>query len=271
MKKTILLLCTLTFALHANITMTKSKHDKRIVYYKFNGDDVFKIKALDGFVTIIELQADERVVTAGTGFNEGWNITSSDNYVHIRPQVYKSDESVVFPDMQWNTNMFITTNKRTYLGDLILADKDSLQYKISFSYPNVARSISNQKKLNKELDKTTIPKNWAFYMKVNKGSDSIIPNFVYDDGVFTYLGFDKTKTFPSVFETDGEQENILNTHSKSIGNYDVLVVHKLVKILLLRSGSKLVGVLNAGYGKNPNYQKQDTSSPKIKREIIGHE
>ena len=78
------------------------------------------------------------------------------------------------------------------------------------------------------LNRVSVPRNWDFYMSVMSNSDSITPNYAYDDGVFTYLGFDNTKTFPSVFGYDDKQEHILNTHIKKDGNYDVLVIQKIM-------------------------------------------
>ena len=92
-------------------------------------------------------------------------------------------------------------------------------------------------------------------MKVNQGSENITPNFAYDDGVFTYLGFDNTKIFPAVFAYELGKESILNTHIKKDGNYDVLVIHQTLPKILLRSGDKVVGIFNRGYTKNPLKEK----------------
>ena len=105
-------------------------------------------------------------------------------------------------------------------------------------------------------------------MNVNKGSEDIRPNYAYDDGVFTYLGFDNTKTFPSVFMYENEKESILNTHVKKDGKFDVLVIHKTTPMILLRSGNKLVGILNKGYAKNPLDETRATTNNEIKREVI---
>ena len=136
-------------------------------------------------------------------------------------------------------------------------------------YLEEKKELENKQNLKKELEKTRVPKNWDFIAHVNKNSDDIAPDFAYDDGVFTYLGFWHTKTIPSVFNFDeNDEESLLNTHIKKDGNYDVVVVHKLSKRILLRSGQKLVGVFNKGYGKNPLKQPQNTISNKVEREII---
>ncbi|MBF0984960.1 MAG: P-type conjugative transfer protein VirB9, partial [Campylobacter sp.] len=38
--------------------------------------------------------------------------------------------------------------------------------------------------------------------------------------------------------------------------------------ILLRSGNKLVGIVNQGYGKNPLDRTYDTTRQSVKREIL---
>jgi len=260
-----------------------SNIDKRIGTIKYRAQDVTNLKISVGFVSILEFDRNEKIIDFGTGFNEGWEISSSNHYVYIRAKAYSGEAiinlndkdtqsiekvEIIEPNENWNTNLFIQTTKRFYLIDLYLTFDNDMHYKVSYTYPNMKKKIQLNKLINKSLNKSTIPRNWAFYMKVNKNSEEISPNFVYDDGTFTYIGFDKTKTFPTAFEMIGEEENIINTHVKEIGNYKVLVVHKLTKIIYLRDGKKLVGILNAGFGKNHDYIYKKTSNEKIDREII---
>lgn len=280
-----------------------NKFDPRMVYATYNAGDVFLIKAKNGFVTMVEFSKDERIINIATGFSDGWELIDRENRLFIKPKAYVAQASeqeqlfdedgnqinpqqslVVQPNSKdWKTNAIITTNKRIYVFDLALQVKHESNYKVEFSYPDdlaAAKNASeqqsieleNKKELQKELDKTTVPRNWAFVMHVNKGSDDIAPNFAYDDGVFTYLGFDSTKTMPSAFlfqKSNGE--SILNTHIKKDGKYDVLVIHKTARQILLRSGDKLVGIFNKGYAKNPLDETRQTSSKKVVREIVSDE
>ena len=119
-----------------------------------------------------------------------------------------------------------------------------------------------------KLEKTSVPRNWDYYMKVNTNSENITPDFAYDDGVFTYLGFDNTKIFPSAFAYDGE-EQIVNQHIKKENKFSVLVIHSIHKQILLRSGDKLVGVFNKGYAKNPLPKAPETSNDKeVERRLL---
>ena len=288
MKKLILSFMFLIFGVSQmqGISVPKvSKYDKRITYAVFNTNDIFQIAAANGYVTVVEFSADESIVTVSTGFNEGWELVERGNLLFIKPKAYSTklihspnpeegnaaSEIIVDPYPKlWRTNLIVTTNLNMYVFELILVRYQKI-YKLSFTYPNrekasiqeLERRLQEQieqDKLDVSLNRVSTPRNWDFYMKVNKGSEDISPNFAYDDGVFTYLGFDSTKSFPAVFSYEKGKEGILNTHIKKDGDYDVLVVHKVLPQILLRSGDKVVGVFNKGYAKNPIRKTRETSN-----------
>ncbi len=278
-------------------TPSSEGFDKRVVKINFNNKDVVKIFAKNGKSTVIQLGKDERVLDMSTGFNDGWDLKDRRNFIFIKPIPYVSkiatnelgetvNKSVVIEPTakNWNTNLTVITNKREYLFDLILS-KWLAYYKLSFSYPNekIKENILKIKKIaakeeknfiDKELDRTTIPRNWDYYMNINPNSEAIVPDYAYDDGLFTYLGFDSTKTIPSVFlyeevgSKGDSKESLLNVNMKKDGKYDVIVVHKTAKTFVLRSGLKIVGILNGSYGVNPLPKANTTISSKVKREVI---
>ncbi|MBX0793968.1 P-type conjugative transfer protein VirB9 [Campylobacter jejuni] len=294
MKKIILISLFLNTFIWALSIPKTSIFDKRIAYAVYNANDVFQVNAKNGYVSVLEFGLDERIINTATGFAQGWDLIEKDNLLFIKPKAYKtqlvqqdsnnigenqtSQEFVVDPNpSDWKTNLIVITNLNTYVFDLKLVTKNSnTTYKLSFSYPQKELKTAKefleaqeQESIRTDLNKNTIPRNWDFYMKVNKGSEDISPNFAYDDGVFTYLGFDNTKTFPAVFMYENRKESILNTHIKKDGNYDVLVIQKIAKQILLRSGDKVVGIFNRGYAKNPLRKTRETSNENIQREIKG--
>ena len=264
MKKLVLALAFFWSFLNALEIPQISKYDRKITYAVFNAHQVFRI---------------------ATGFSEGWELTDKGNLLFIKPKAYTTkyihsenpeegnaiSEIIIDPNpAQWKTNLIVTTNVNMYVFELILNAKEKV-YKLSFTYPQ--KELDNIQKLQAELKKqieedrldtslnrVSTPRNWDFYMKVNKESENIAPNFAYDDGVFTYLGFDNTKTFPAVFAYELGKESILNTHIKKDGNYDVLVIHKTLPKILLRSGDKVVVIFNRGYAKNPLSATPQTSN-----------
>lgn len=292
--------------LMAKVVPTPSKFDNRITFATYNANDVFEIHAKNGYVSVLEFGEKEIIENIATGFIDGWELIDRDNYLFIKPKAYviKTEEqnfktesgdeitfsSVIQPtEKDWKTNLIVTTNKRFYSFDLILSGEENnkINYKVEFRYPQDIASAKNAQKIAKErelkekkeqanleneLNRVNVPRNWDFVMHINKGSDTIAPDYAYDDGVFTYFGFNNTKTIPSVFLFDeANEESILNTHIEKNDNYDVLVVHKTAKKILLRSGKKLVGILNNGYAKNPIDRTYTTKNKAVVREIIEDE
>lgn len=310
--KSIILISLIASGTNALTTPKSSKFDKRITYTTYNADDVILIKCKAGFVSLIEFEKDERIINAFVGFGDGWEVGDRENFVIVKPKSYqiKQEEqtlvdengdqvaidgmpSVIQPSDSpddWKTNLIITTNKnKVYTFDLELADQNKskdINYKLSFSYTTPKEKLAKQKaeqelaqkiakekaEYKKEIERNNIPRNWNFVMHVNKNSKTIAPDFAYDDGVFTYLGFKSTKTIPSVFMYDEiNKESILNSHVKKDGKFEVIVIHKTAEKILLRSGDKLVGIINQGYGKNPLDKTYDTNKDNIQREIIDNE
>jgi type IV secretion system protein VirB9 len=274
MRKLMLLMAFAVFCVQNGFAASvpkSSKSDSRIASQEYNAEDVTKLSVKDGFITTVTLRSDERIIDMFTGFIDGWDIQDRANFIFIKPKAFvRGGGEIVFPKYpEWNTNLIVTTNQRVYVFDLVLVEKQQPLYKINFNYPvdKVLEAQNQQYKklqqeINKEYEKEVSyikdklsnlnnPRNWNFYMKVNKESDNIAPVFAYDDGIFTYLGYDNTKSIPSVFLVEKGKESILNTHMKEQGEYQILVVHKVSPEMILRAGEKVVGIFNKGYGANP--------------------
>jgi type IV secretion system protein VirB9 len=273
MKKTILIATAITaiFLISANgASIPKgSQRDSRMTYQDYHADEVVKLYAKDGFITVIKLRSDERIIDMFTGFADGWDIQDRANFVFVKPKAFVNkgeQSSIVFPkNPEWNTNLFLTTNQRVYAFDLVLVEKQQPVYRVDFEYTADVKKQQEQQKEEQKIvekyyeevnyvkDKLTNlnnPRNWDFYMRVNPESDDISPVFAYDDGIFTYLGYDNTKSVPSVFLYEKNAESILNTHMKEQGEYQILVIHKVAPSIILRAGEKVVGIFNRGFGIN---------------------
>ncbi len=266
--------------------------DKRIVYTNFNKDDVFQISAKNGYTTVIQFAEDERILDMASGFSSGWDIQDRRNFVFIKPKSYESNfaidelgetvnkKMIIDPNPNdWKTNLIVLTNKREYVFNLDLNTDKNSYFKFTFKYPQeelnkkqqqekLKKEIIQKDEIREELNKTAIPRNWDYYMNQNKYSENISPTFAYDDGQFTYLGFNSIKDIPSVFLYENDKESILNTHIKKDGNYDVLVIQKTAKQFVLRSGDRIVGIWNKSFGVNPKEVQQTTISKDIQRELI---
>ncbi|MDR0579725.1 MAG: TrbG/VirB9 family P-type conjugative transfer protein [Campylobacteraceae bacterium] len=266
----------------AAVTPQGSSLDARITYQKYSAKNVIKIYAKDGYVTVLDLDNEERVIDMFTGFVDGWDLVNKGSFVSIKPKAFVGKNGVITPKApDWNTNLILTTNKRVYVFDLVLVEKQQPIYKVTFSYPDEV-VLKNQKQQAEEaflkkqqddeeyiannLGKLNSPRNWNLFMKVNKNSQNIAPVFAYEDGIFTYLGFDNTKSIPTVYLWENGKESILNTYMKEQGEHQILVIHKVAPKIILRAGEKVVGILNGSFGENPAPQRTTISS-EVFREV----
>ena len=103
-------------------------------------------------------------------------------------------------------------------------------------------------------------------MKVGNDSQSITPDFVYDDAPRTFIGFAPEKSIPAVFYYQGNQEMMSNITTKQQGKYTVIVLMTTAPKLISRSGKQVVGIITHGYGKFLS-NGSDTSNNAVVREV----
>jgi type IV secretion system protein VirB9 len=282
----IFILLIVAVAVHAEIDPNKSKFDSRIRNLNYNADDVTKITTVDGYTTTIKFSEKENIQYVTTGFEDGWQHNVQNNYLIIMPKPIENENSEFYqPTPEWNTNLIVITDRREYSFQLELGDNDKNNaFIVRFNYPvekaeeakseNLKKAKAFQEEKNKELinrslGKLTMPVNWNYYKSVNKNSDSIVPDFVYDDGVLTFIGFSNEKEIPSVFLVNADKSEEMLTYNMRadvLNNYRTLVVHKVTEKLILRNGNKVVGIFNKSFGSyRPVYKT--TNNNKVIRVI----
>ena len=92
-------------------------------------------------------------------------------------------------------------------------------------------------------------RNWSYTKYPGKGSFNIVPDFAYDDGRFTFVGFSPSKSIPSVTKELNGKEHVVNSSIQKKGDFTVLVIQEVTPRLVLRSGNAVVGLENSGFGK----------------------
>ncbi|WP_437749964.1 P-type conjugative transfer protein VirB9 (plasmid) [Enterobacter mori] len=271
-----------------------SAYDSRMQNIPYNSQNTTVVNTRAGFITTLVFDADEEVITARPGFPQGWTITPDRNRVGITPAPVKQPvtgadgktvQKIFTPTQQdWQTNLFVTTTKRDYslMLNVIDSDKDagSLAFVVRFSYPADARKQSDAALLARQqalqaaqekeriqfaLKKSTAPRNWNYTRRVAAGSSSITPDFAYDDGRFTYLGFSPQKLIPTPTVIVGGEEQVATPTFSTEGSYRVMVLRALSPRFVLRYGSQVVGIENGSYGK-VTVANGSTVSPDVKLE-----
>ena len=275
------LLCSLILSGICNAAFAEdmpcgSSYDKRIQRVGYNAEDVTKINTRLGFITTIIFDEDEVVEKAISGFDLGWKIIPYQNKLFVTPvpveqeHLEEGEEAEVkkFEPIagDWKTNLFVSTNKRSYSMDLELVDSGNKNYAhiVQYWYPEKSIAHREKEQLAATLAGNRYPKNWDYFVKIGHDSENIVPDFAYDDGRLTYFGFGEVKNFPSIFLINNGKEQTVNYSVQQKGNYKVMVIHKLGKTFAMRYGSQVVGILNKSYGKILK-PYSSTSSPYVIR------
>ena len=215
------------------------------------------------------------VINTKPGFDEAWEATPDANRVNVRPVALTqgapgedgNTTQVVIPpnSRDWHTNMLVVTSKRLYNVELNVIDDKSAQqpaFQVSYRYPGEEQDKASreatarqreweqkQASVQKALNSAQTPRNWSYTKYPGKGSFNIVPDFAYDDGRFTFVGFSPSKSIPSVTKELNGKEHVVNSSIQKKGDFTVLVIQEVTPRLVLRSGNAVVGLENSGFGK----------------------
>lgn len=224
-----------------------SKLDPRVQTVTYDKQNVINIISRVGHAVLIQLEEDERLegdnAALGMGDAEGWNLSVKGNNILFKPMVEQSD-----------TNLIVTTNKRTYIFQLQINNERTPTYVLRFIYPD---SLKKQKsaELEKQLKAETAlvdamsPLNidiknknyWGF------GDKELAPTSLFDDGTFTYFTFNNNKDLPVIYRRNPDgTESLVNKHIKN----NTVIVQELSKSFVLRLGQSVLGIDNRGFNDN---------------------
>ena len=251
--------CVITFVL-LNSFFTTTAHSVTHKTYTYEDGKTYLVNTALGIATQIVVGKDEKILDFGTGFSAGWELVRRDNVFYVKPK-----------DVDAETNMYIRTDKRSYVLDLRLVSKEwkkiddaktaGVNYVVQFNY---AESLSMQTSASgtkgqdftnrtQDLSSDVTPTNISnepvgrknYFTNYETASDIsarwLVPVRVYDDGVFTYLQFADGVNSPAVFARSSvrDQEYVVN---KTVGSDTLQVVHGLHPVLVIRHGDSVVAV-----------------------------
>lgn len=270
-----------------------SIYDNRMQHVNYNANNTTVLMTRLGYLSTLIFDHNENVMSTRVGFEAGWDVSFEANrvYVRVRPVTQKQTtldgeevQKVFEPTLkEWKTNLFVTTTQRFYSIELNALENDDVKqnpaFVVNYRYPQEIKAKAQKEEnarlkegqaqqekliINQKLVKGQFPRNWHYFMRVEDNSRKITPDFAYDDGQFTYLGFSPLKTFPSLFLYHNGKEQMANFSVEQKGNYKVMVIHHLSETFVLRSGDQVVGVINKGFGQ-VNVDYSNTRSTSVER------
>jgi len=278
MLRKIALLCFLltSYAAWSAVTPRSSAYDSRIQTVTYNSQNTTIINTRPGYITTLLFNDDEEVIEAQAGFPKGWTVTKSGNRVGVSPNPItqpvtdasgNNTDTVFLPTAKdWKTNLLVVTARRVYSMELNVLDSDSASqaFVIRYRYPDderrksavanaahqqLLRENQHKQRIAAAFEHASMPRNWRYTKRVAAGSESIAPDFTYDDSHFIYLGFSAAKKLPSVFRIVNGQEQTETPRITKLGNYTLMAVRALSSHLVLRYGNAVVGIENTAFGE----------------------
>jgi type IV secretion system protein VirB9 len=226
-------------AAYAEVTPEGYTSDDHIQVATYSPNQVFRVNAMQGFITSIQFGAGEKILSVNIGDSSSWMVSVQNDMVNLKPTTDHPD-----------TNLNVLTSRGTYLfvltaPQLVVDDNGKLSRKadkntaflLRFRYPETTKSALSEAKLEK---KETAFRNWNYSAR---GNPEVAPLSIFDDGKFTYFYFGE-KDIPAIFSVDEKKnESVVNFHVK--GRF--VIVEAVSKQFTLRSGSKVASVFNDSF------------------------
>jgi type IV secretion system protein VirB9 len=261
-------------AAHADQTPRPVAADARVRTVAYRADDVVSIEGRYGYLTMIELAADERIENVAIGDSLAWQVVPS-----------RSAHMLFLKPVEANaaTNLAVVTNRRTYAFALSARAPQRTRsgapgadglYRVIFSYPEeeahraalvAARAradIIARDRAASAIEAAQRSVRWTTAYRM-RGDRDVRPKTAVDDGRFTYFQFARNAEIPAIFaiEEDGA-ETLVNYVVR--GPY--VVVERLAPAWRLRAGKEDARIDNRRWRHDPEAGSTVAPTPVIMRD-----
>jgi type IV secretion system protein VirB9 len=230
-----------------------SAEDDRLVDRLYDPGQVVRIPGKVGVQASIKFAEDEHIENVAIGDSQTWQVTPNKraNMLFVKPLSERA-----------TTNMTVVTDRHTYLFDLVASPthKNPL-YVLAFTYPKelkdtelaaagpaapeapTADELAAASDPYAVVDPATLNFAWT-----QRGSRTLLPQRIYDDGEATFLTWTAGSTLPAILVKDHEgTEGPVNFAVRG----DVIVVEGVPREIVLRSGEDSANLLNEGPVRPP--------------------
>ena len=260
--------------------------DPRLREVLYDPKAVVTVPVKRGVVTLVVLDADESIteVAAGLGGDcskaeAAWCVAAQSGGRNL---FVKAKSGASAPN-----NLAVVTDRRTHsFRFVVLADSDpkSPVYRLTVKAPAVQSAPPSRLTLRDAAPLLALPavppppspqeviaermqakaqvRSSNYSIAEGAGSEDIVPTLVFDDGRFTYFRFPGNREVPAVFHVLGDgSETLVNARMED----DLLVVDRVSRRLMLRSGSAVVGIWNEAFDLDGVSPDGGTTVPGVER------
>ena len=247
---------------------TPMPSDTRIKTYVYNPNEIYQIKFMTNYQSILELQQGEDVRIITFGNPAGW----------ATPRLIDNQLFMKATEPGVKTNMIIITDRRKYFFEIMSSDEDSdsvsdaqiTQY-LQFFYPDLksidippktskvslnenamalatGRAIQQYEKRDTDMVANVGEINTKYtYSGDGKG---ITPVMAFDNGKKTFFRFPNNNAVIPVISSIDNKGNEIPMRARVSGEY--IYVDGVEDQFTLRKGPELICVFNEEYGSSGN-------------------
>lgn len=268
--------------------------DPRIREVAYDGARVVTVAVQPGVTTLVQFAPDEHVRSLAAGqaascaqASDPWCVTWPANagFVYVRPNTRASQPLA----------LAVVTDRHAYsllFEPLPAAAGRAPVFRLTFTYPpgpaavrpqdqpadrgsdraragasapaTVVPPITDAQLVAERMQFEPVPLNASYTVAYGEHSQELRPQLAFDDGRFTYLKWAGNREIPAVFEirADGS-ETVANTRMQG----DLIVVDRIARGLMLRSGSAVASVRNEAFDPVGLAPVGGTTVPGIERAI----
>ncbi len=222
--------------------------DPRLVEHMYDPDEVIEVQGKTDVQAMIEFGDGEAIENVAIGDSAAWQVSPNQraNLLFIKP---------LQPSAK--TNMTVVTNRHTYLFDLVASPRSKPLYVLRFLYPEPPPGEEEDAELAEndageanaiEIAAATDPLAVIDPASLNfkwtaKGEKGLYPDAVYDDGLSTYLKWEKDRPMPAIFIENYEgDEGPVNSTTRG----DTVIVDGVPAQIILRAGREKATLVNNG-------------------------
>ena len=235
----LIIVMILTFSTaQAEETPLGSTTDEHVQFAVYNPHQVYRVHAMQGFITSIQFSQDEKIMSVNIGDSSSWLVSVQNDMVNLKPTADRPD-----------TNLNVLTTRGTYQflltapplsqsgsGQLARQPRYNTTFLLSFRYSEQSENKANPIPIATPTKANV--KNWRYSARGDSGA---APLFVFDDNRFTYFCFGANKDIPAIFSVDSVgNESVVNYHLQN----HCVVVETTAKQFTLRNGQKVATVFN---------------------------
>ncbi len=219
------------------VNVRTGPHDKRVVTFQYQENEVYTINAHYNQETVVRFHEDEFFIWTGAGDTEGWTVDQHEHMLFLKPVANDADTNmnVVTQDRATNELRYYTfelnalTAGSNEVGTWSIEMRDSRRARRN-NLANIRRNEATQKTADEAATLPIVVRDMDFNYRGN-GDRALAPQKMFDDGKFTYFQFAPQQTLPAITAIEGnKQQLIVNRHQEGV----YTVVHQTADEFLLR-------------------------------------